>query len=70
MNPRTCWGDMEKRKFLTLPELERRPLGRPAHSQSLHRLRYPGPLYCFSINSKSEQTRGPYPDFRATGGQF
>jgi hypothetical protein len=27
--------DMEKRKFLTLPGLELRPLGRPARSQSL-----------------------------------
>jgi hypothetical protein len=27
------------RKFLTLPGLEPRPLGRPAHSQSLYRLR-------------------------------
>jgi hypothetical protein len=34
--------DMEKRKFLTLTGLELRPLGRPAHSQSLYRLRYPG----------------------------
>jgi hypothetical protein len=36
--------DVEKRKFLTLPELELRPLGRPARSQSLYRLRYPGSL--------------------------
>jgi hypothetical protein len=34
--------DVEKRKFLTLPGLELRPLGRPARSQSLCRLRYPG----------------------------
>jgi hypothetical protein len=33
---------MEKGEFLTLPELELNPLGRPAHSQSLYRLRYPG----------------------------
>jgi hypothetical protein len=32
----TTWG-----KFLTLPGLELRPLGRPARSQSLCRLRYP-----------------------------
>jgi hypothetical protein len=37
-------GDMKKKKFLTLPGLELRPLGRPARSQSLHRLRYPGSL--------------------------
>jgi hypothetical protein len=30
--------DVEKRKFLTLPGLGLRPLGRPAHSQSLSRL--------------------------------
>jgi hypothetical protein len=34
--------EMEKRKFLTLPGLEIRPLGRPSRSQSLYRLRYPG----------------------------
>jgi hypothetical protein len=34
--------DVEKRKFLTLPGLELRPLVRPARSQSLYRLRYPG----------------------------
>jgi hypothetical protein len=33
---------VEKRKFLTLPGLELRPLGRPARSQSLYRLSYPG----------------------------
>jgi hypothetical protein len=33
---------VEQRKFLNLPGLELRPLGRPAHSQSLYRLRYPG----------------------------
>jgi hypothetical protein len=31
--------DVEERKFLTLPGLEIRPLGRPARSQSLHWLR-------------------------------
>jgi hypothetical protein len=30
--------DVERRKFLTLPGLELRPLGRPARSQSLCRL--------------------------------
>jgi hypothetical protein len=34
--------DVEKRKFLTLPGLELRPVGRPARSQSLYRLRYRG----------------------------
>jgi hypothetical protein len=36
--------DVEKRKFLILPGLELRHLGRPARSQSLHRLRYPGSI--------------------------
>jgi hypothetical protein len=37
---------VEKGKFLTLPGLELRPLGRPARSQSLYRL-------CYIGNSKS-----------------
>jgi hypothetical protein len=42
VDPRAGLDDVEKRKFLTLPALELRPLGRPARSQSLHiyRLRY------------------------------
>jgi hypothetical protein len=43
VHPRTGPDDMEKRTFFTLPGLERRPLGRPARSQSLYRLRYPVP---------------------------
>jgi hypothetical protein len=42
VDPRAGLDDLEKRKFLTLPGLEIRPLGRPARSQSLYRLRYPG----------------------------
>jgi hypothetical protein len=42
MNPRAGLDDVEKRKFLTLPGLELSFLGRPARSQSLCRLRYPG----------------------------
>jgi hypothetical protein len=42
VGPRTCLDDVKKRKYLILPELELRPLGRPARSQSLYRLRYPG----------------------------
>jgi hypothetical protein len=44
VDPRAGLDDMEKRKFLTLPGLELRLLGRPAPSQSLYRLRYPGSL--------------------------
>jgi hypothetical protein len=36
VDPRACLDDVEKIKFLTLPSLELRPLGRPARSQSLH----------------------------------
>jgi hypothetical protein len=39
---RAGMDDVEKRKFLTLPGLELRPLSRPARSQTLYRLRYPG----------------------------
>jgi hypothetical protein len=42
VDPRAGEDDVKKRKFLTLPGLELRPLGRPARSQSLYRLRYPG----------------------------
>jgi hypothetical protein len=35
---RTGLDDVEKRKFLPPPGLELRPLGHPAHSQSLYRL--------------------------------
>jgi hypothetical protein len=42
VDPRAGLDDVEKRKFLTLLGLELRPLGHPAHSQSLYRLHYPG----------------------------
>jgi hypothetical protein len=42
VGPRAGLDNVEKRKFLTLPGLELRPLGSPARSQSLYRLRYPG----------------------------
>jgi hypothetical protein len=42
MDPRAGLEDVEKRKFLILPGVELRPLGRPARSQSLYRLRYLG----------------------------
>jgi hypothetical protein len=41
VDPRAGLDDVDKRTFLTIPGLELRPLGRPAHSQSLYRLRYP-----------------------------
>jgi hypothetical protein len=42
VDPKAGVDDVKKRKFLTLPGLELRTLGRPANSQSLYRLRYPG----------------------------
>jgi hypothetical protein len=41
VDPRAGLNDVVKRKLFTLPGLELRPLGRPARSQSLYRLRYP-----------------------------
>jgi hypothetical protein len=43
--------DLEKKKIVTLPELELRPLGRPARSQSLYRLSYPRSRGLISENS-------------------
>jgi hypothetical protein len=42
MDSRAGLDTVEKRKFLTLPGLELRPLSRPARSQLLYRLSYPG----------------------------
>jgi hypothetical protein len=39
VDPGAGLDDVEKRKFLTIPVLELRPLGRPARSHSLYRLR-------------------------------
>jgi hypothetical protein len=51
VGPRAGLDDVEKRKFLTIPGLELRPLGRPARSQSLYQLRYPSSLfYGYIIN--------------------
>jgi hypothetical protein len=44
VNLRVGLDDLEKRIFMTLLGLELRPLSRPARSQSLYRLRYPGSL--------------------------
>jgi hypothetical protein len=37
VDPRAGLDYVEKKKFLALPELELRPLGHPAHRQSLSR---------------------------------
>jgi hypothetical protein len=41
VDPRAGLNDVEKRKFLTLPGIELRPLVCPVHSQSLYRILYP-----------------------------
>jgi hypothetical protein len=48
VGPRTGVNDVEKKKFLTLPGLELQPLGGPARSQSLYRLRYLGSNFILS----------------------
>jgi hypothetical protein len=52
VDPRTGLNDVVRRKFLTLPGLVLRPLGRPARSQSLYRLRYPGSFSNITKNVK------------------
>jgi hypothetical protein len=47
--------DVEERRFLILPRLELRPLGRPVRSQSLYRLRYRGNNNNNNNNDKSIQ---------------
>jgi hypothetical protein len=42
VGPRTGLDDAERRKILSLPRLELRPLRRQARSQSRYRLRYLG----------------------------
>jgi hypothetical protein len=44
VDPRAGLDDVDKRKFLTLSGLEVPPFGRPARSQSLYRLSYPGSI--------------------------
>jgi hypothetical protein len=52
VGPRAGLDAVEKRKFLTLPGLELRPLGRPARSQSLYRLHYLGAQSLYSNRKK------------------
>jgi hypothetical protein len=53
VDPKIGLNDLEKRKFLTLPGLELRPLGRLARSQSLYQLpNYPTPAPCTIMNLK------------------
>jgi hypothetical protein len=54
VDPRASLDHVEKRKFLTLQGFELRPLGRPASSQSLYRLCYPGSYKAIIYNSERE----------------
>jgi hypothetical protein len=49
VGPRAGLDDVEKRKFLILQGLELRPLGLPAPSQSLYRLRCPGSFILYTL---------------------
>jgi hypothetical protein len=53
VDPRAGLDIVEKRNFLILPGLELGPLGRPARSQSLYRLRYPRSPGCRVVNENS-----------------
>jgi hypothetical protein len=53
VDPRDDLDDVEKRKLLALPGLELQSLGRPACSQSLYRLRYPGSSICDNTDINS-----------------
>jgi hypothetical protein len=53
VDPTASMDNVENRKFLTLPGFELRPLGRPAGSQSLYRLRYPGSFCIITTDLKS-----------------
>jgi hypothetical protein len=50
VGPRSGLDDMNKKKFLPLPGLQLRTLGRAARSQSLYRLSYRGVRMYFNIS--------------------
>jgi hypothetical protein len=52
LGPRAGLDYLEKRKLLTLPGLELRPIGRPVRNQSLYRLNYPGSFKLFCMDVK------------------
>jgi hypothetical protein len=60
MSPRAGLKDVERRKFLTLPRLELRPLGRPTRSQSLYRLSNPGSLYSTDVENQAKKRPNLY----------
>jgi hypothetical protein len=68
VGPRAGLDDVEKRKFLTLPGLELRPLGRPP----LCRIRYPGSMGTSYKTSLMNSSSGLWNDvsIRPTGRKF
>jgi hypothetical protein len=64
VSPRTCLDGVEKRKLLTLPGLELRPLGCPARSQSLYLPRYPGSYTLVLTYSNIGRVSRPGPGLR------
>jgi hypothetical protein len=62
VGPRAGLDDVEKRKFLYLPGLELRPLGRPLRSQSLYRLHYPVSITSVSVYYTTYRYRLLFPD--------
>jgi hypothetical protein len=56
--------DVEKKKFLILVGLKLRPLGRPAHSQSLYRLRYPGFLKNLDLDTNTDLSSSNFGKFQ------
>jgi hypothetical protein len=67
VDPRDGLDHVEKRKFLSLPELELRPLGRPARRQSLYRLCYPGSV-CILGSQKSTCSYTTYTEMEQLNG--
>jgi hypothetical protein len=57
VGPRAGLDDLEKRKFLITLGLELRPLGRPALSQSLYRLRYPKQVVDIKVTTVPEKLK-------------
>jgi hypothetical protein len=66
VGPRAGMDDVEKRKFLTLPGLELRPLGRPDPSQSLYRLRYPSYMDRTLLKGQKQSVLIPVHDMMIT----
>jgi hypothetical protein len=62
--------DLEERKFLILPGLEFRPLGRAARNQSLYRLSYPGSSVGNSTAERLRALSSEMPGILGAGGMI